>query len=116
MGLGDEVDHLVPELGPQGGEPALERLVMPGQVLPAAPAELALLAVGVHHLEVLELVAEEELLELGLPLDPDLALALLELVERRLGDVDVAGLDQLRHLPIEEGYNQGPNVRPRDVR
>src|SRR5215207_937108 len=116
MRFGDEVDHLVPELGPQRGEPALERLVVTGQILPAALAELALLAVGVHHLEVLELVAEQELLELGLALDPNLALAVLQLVERRLGDVDVAGLDQLRHLPVEEGEHQRSDVRAVDVR
>ena len=36
-----------------------------------------------------------------------LVFAVLDLVERRLGDVDVAALDQFRHLAVEEGQQQG---------
>ena len=42
-------------------------------------------------------------------------LALLDLVERRLRDVDVAALDQDRHLAIEERQQQGAYVRAVDV-
>ena len=45
-----------------------------------------------------------------------LLLALLHLVERRLGDVDVATLDDFRHLTIEEGQQQGTNVSTINVR
>ncbi|MNJ11609.1 hypothetical protein D3C77_57880 [compost metagenome] len=45
-----------------------------------------------------------------------LLLALLDLVERRLGDEDVATLDDLRHLTVEEGQQQGSDVRTIDVR
>ena len=38
-------------------------------------------------------------------------LAELHLVERRLRDVDVAALHQHRHLPVEEGQQQGADVR-----
>ena len=39
-----------------------------------------------------------------------LVLALLDLIQRWLGDVDVTALDQLRHLTIEEGQQQGSNM------
>src|SRR5471032_1665975 len=44
-----------------------------------------------------------------------LLLAFLHLVQRRLGDVDVATLDQLRQLTEEEGQQQGTDVRTVDV-
>ncbi len=43
--------------------------------------------------------------------DVVLLLLALDLVERRLGDVDVAALDQLRHLPVEERQQQRADVR-----
>ena len=66
--------------------------------------------------KLLELVAEQGLLELGLLLDVALALALHKLVQRRLGDVDVPGLDQLLHLAEQEREDQGPDVGAVDVR
>ncbi|MNY05927.1 hypothetical protein D3C86_1386620 [compost metagenome] len=44
-----------------------------------------------------------------------LLLAFLHFVQRRLGDVDVAALDQLRQLTEEEGQQQGTDVRTVDV-
>lgn len=41
--------------------------------------------------------------------------AVLDLVQRRLGDVDVAAFDQLGHLPVEEGKQQGADVGAVDV-
>ena len=58
----------------------------------------------------LELVAQQDLLELGLLLDVHVLLARLDLVERRLGDVHVAGVDQLGHLAVEEGEHQRADV------
>ena len=55
------------------------------------------------------------LLELGLLLDVALLVALRELVERRLGDVDVAGLDQLLHLAEQQREDQRADVRAVDV-
>ena len=55
------------------------------------------------------------LLELGLLLDVDVLLAVLHPVERRLGDVDVAVLDQVRHLAEEEGEDQRADVGAVDV-
>jgi hypothetical protein len=40
----------------------------------------------------------------------------LDLVQRRLGDVDVAALDQLGHLAVEEGQQQGADVGAVHVR
>ena len=54
--------------------------------------------------------------QLVLVLEVALLLAELCLVERRLRDVDVAALDQLAHLPIEEGEQQRADVRAVDVR
>ncbi|MPM16070.1 hypothetical protein SDC9_62444 [bioreactor metagenome] len=41
---------------------------------------------------------------------------MLDLVERRLSDVDVAAVDQFRHLAVEQGQEQGSDVRTVDVR
>jgi hypothetical protein len=40
-----------------------------------------------------------------------LVLAVLDLVQRRLRDVDVAALHQFGHLAVEEGQQQGADVR-----
>ena len=64
---------------------------------------------------MLELVGEQDLLELGLLLDVALVAPLLELVERRLGDVDVAGLDQLLHLAEEQRQHERADVGAVDV-
>ena len=40
-----------------------------------------------------------------------LLLAVFGFVERRLGDVDVAAFDQFGHLAVEEGQEQGADVR-----
>jgi len=49
-----------------------------------------------------ERLAQHELVQLVLVLEVALVLGELGLVERRLRDVDVAALDQLGHLPVEE--------------
>ncbi len=46
---------------------------------------------------------DEEVFEGGLVLDVLRGLAARDLIERRLGDIDMAALDQFRHLPEEEG-------------
>ncbi|CNU24420.1 Uncharacterised protein [Salmonella enterica subsp. enterica serovar Bovismorbificans] len=43
-------------------------------------------------------------------------LAFLDFVQRRLRNVDVAALDDFRHLTIEEGQQQRTDVRAVDVR
>ena len=59
--------------------------------------------------------ADQEFLEGALVLDVLRALAARHLVERRLRDVEVAALDQLRHLPEEEGQQQRADMRAVDV-
>ena len=55
-------------------------------------------------------VAGEVDVERGIVLEVELVLALLDLVQRRQADVDVAALDQFRHLPIEERQQQRADV------
>src|SRR5688572_4601569 len=50
-------------------------------------------------------------LEIALVLDVALAAPALGAEERRLRDVDVAAVDQLRHLAVEEREQQRPDVR-----
>jgi hypothetical protein len=55
--------------------------------------------------------AQQEAVQRRAVLEVQLFLAGLDLVQRRLGDVDVAALDQLGHLAVEEGQQQGADVR-----
>ena len=59
--------------------------------------------------------ADQELLEGAFVLDVLRALAARHFVERRLGDVEMAALDQLRHLAEEEGEQQRADVGAVDV-
>ncbi len=63
------------------------------------------------HAGVAQGHAQQEGVERGAVLQVELFLAVLHLVEWRLGDVDVAALDQLGHLAVEEGEQQGADVR-----
>src|SRR4051794_17479892 len=110
-GLLEEHDEVVAVRGAQRRRPPLVLLEQAREALPAVLGELELLALGVEHREALELVAEQHLLELGLVLEVAVVLALRELVERRLGDVDVAGLDQLVHLAEQQREDQRADVR-----
>src|ERR671933_632739 len=109
-GLLEERDHLVAVLGAQGARPALVLLAQARVLLPPRLGELERLVVAVEDLDAVELVREEHILELGLLLDVALAAALLELVERRLGDVDVARLDQVLHLAEQQREDEGADV------
>ena len=64
---------------------------------------------------VLEAGVDQVVLERALVLEVGLRLAARDLVERRLGDVEVALLDQLRHLPVEERQQQRADVGAVDV-
>src|SRR5215203_2233724 len=59
--------------------------------------------------------AGKGLLQLVVVVDVVVAAVVRDLVERRLRDVDVAGLDQLRHVPEQEGQHQRPYVAPINV-
>ena len=56
-------------------------------------------------------IASRSFSELGVLGD----LARADPIERRLGDVEVAGLDDLGHVAEEEGQQQGPDVGAVDV-
>ena len=113
--LEQEADDVVSVLGLQRVGPAVVLLVAAVEPLPARGGELVLRAVDVAKVELLELVAQQQLLELGLLLDVGLDPAVLDLVQRRRRDVDVAGLDQVGELAIEEGEHQGADVGAVDV-
>ena len=67
-------------------------------------------AVAIGDLDLVEPLADQPLLELELLLEVAVVGADAQLVERRLGDVDVAGLDQLVHVPEEERQDQRADV------
>src|SRR5690606_24446766 len=69
-----------------------------------------------HEFRVLQRQLQHELGFLGVVLQVAFFAADLDLVERRLGDVDVAACDQRRHLAVEQGQQQGPDVGAVDVR
>ena len=111
----EEGDRVVPVLGAQRGRPALVLLEQPAVALPARVREAELGTLAVAHLHGLELVSQQDLLELRLLLDVDVLLARPDPVERRLGDVHVAGVDQLGHLAVEEREHQGADVGAVDI-
>ncbi len=63
----------------------------------------------------IETRVDQVVLERALVLEVGLRLALAHFVERRLGDVEVALVHQLGHLPVEEGEQQGADVGAVDV-
>src|SRR5262249_13039556 len=78
--LAEEANELVAELGLQRVAPALVLLEAAVEALPASGRQLVRFAVRVRQLHLLELVAQQQLLELGLLLDVGLLLAVLQLV------------------------------------
>ena len=85
------------------------------QVAQAVGGELGALAVARIEGRDLDGVAafvEQPLLHLVVVVDVHLGLALLDLVERRLGDVDVPLVDERLHLAVEEREQQRADVLP----
>ena len=78
---------------------------------------------GVHLTEALEpldiqflpLVLRLDVIQFGVVLHPDRLGPDLHRVQRRLGDVDETGLDELWHVAEEECQQQGADVRAVDV-
>jgi len=69
-----------------------------------------------EQVHVLGAELEEDAVQFRVVVHVLLALLALDAVEGRLGDVDVAGLDQAGHLAVEEGKEQRADVRTVDVR
>src|SRR3546814_19841019 len=67
-------------------------------------------------LHVLDALVDQVALHGDVILEIDLGLAARRAVERRLGDVEIALLDDLGHLPEEEGEEQRADMRAVDVR
>src|SRR4029078_10244671 len=91
----------------QRRRPAVVLLEVAGEPLPAGRRPRALLGSAVLVGDLLELVAQQKLLEFRLLLDVDLVLAVLDAVKGRLGDVDVTPLAQIRALAVEAGEDHG---------
>ena len=64
---------------------------------------------------VLEAGGDQVILQRALVLEILLGLAAGDFVERRLGDVEMAAVDQLRHLPVEERQQQRADMGAVDV-
>ena len=64
---------------------------------------------------VLQPGGDQVILQRALVLEVLLGLAAVDLVERRLRDEEVAAIDQLRHLPVEERQQQRADVGAVDV-
>ena len=67
------------------------------------------------HRQVFDARLGQEAIERGLILHVQDLLALFDAEQRRLRDVQVAVVDQLAHLPVEEGQKQRANVAAVDV-
>ena len=59
---------------------------------------------------VLDPRGDQIVLQRPVVLEVDLGLAALDPVERRLSDIEIAGVDQLAHLAVEEGQQQGADM------
>ena len=84
-------------------------------VVRSAPSSVGMPPLAVADDHAFGGALDHDLDEFAVVLDVLLELALLDAVERRLRDVDVAALDELRHVAEEEGEQQGADVRAVDV-
>ena len=75
----------------------------------------ALLAGGEPEHRILQAGGDQVILERALVLEILLGLAAGDFVERRLRDVEMAAVDQLGHLPVEERQQQGADMGAVDV-
>ena len=75
----------------------------------------ALLAVREAQHGIVEPGVDEKVFQRALVLEVLLGLAARDLVERRLRDKEVAAVDDLAHLPVEKGQQQGADVRAVDI-
>ena len=101
-------------LGAKAPEPAVELAQRPRDDAEALDVDLDR-AGGTGDLDALDLLPDHEVLELALGLHVHLRPAGLDLVQRRLRDVDVARVDEALHVPEQEGQDQRPDVRAVDV-
>ena len=96
----------------------LARLLEPVEklqdLLEGGCCDLLLVGQG-DELQFLGSERDQDAVELNVVVDILLALLSLDLIERWLGDVDVTAADELRHLVVEEGKEQGPDVGSIDV-
>src|SRR6266540_1834274 len=99
------------EVGAQARQPAVVLDEHLREARPLRRRELHLRAVARRDVERGNPLACQQFLELRVLLEVELLVAQLDPVERRDGDVHVAALDQLRHLPVQERQDQRTDVR-----
>ena len=75
----------------------------------------AALAVGPFEDQAIQPDVDQIFVERAIVLEIDFGAAAADLVERRLGNEEVAGLDQLGHLAVEEGQQKRADVGAVDV-
>ena len=68
-----------------------------------------------HYARVLQSQIQQELVELKIVFEVALLLAMFGFIQRWLCNVDIATLNDFGHLAVEEGQEQGANVRAIDV-
>ncbi len=59
---------------------------------------------------------QKQFVELIIILDVSLLLSGGQLVKRRLSDINMAALDEFRHLPVKKREQQCPDMRPINIR
>ncbi len=105
----------VAEAAPQRRCPALVLLEQPAEALPARLGELELRVVAVEDLEASRTCRRAGSPRARTPARCSGAPAPLQPVQRRLGDVHVAGLDQRLHLAEQQRQHERPDVGAVDV-
>src|SRR5919108_5849565 len=95
----DEVSSVRAEIGAQSGRPPLELIQRPLEARVPRRGQFDIRSSAPLDLEVGELLANEELLQLRILLEIALLVAQTNEVERRHRDVDVAALEELLHVP-----------------
>ena len=93
------------------GAPHLERLLNDGAQIAAG----AFAAVGQGQRGAIKARINEIILERLAILQILLGGAALHLIKRRLGDIEIAAVDHLGHLAVEEGEQQGSDMGAVDV-
>ncbi|OBQ25192.1 MAG: hypothetical protein AN485_24655, partial [Anabaena sp. MDT14b] len=100
----------VHEVG-QAGNDVFGHLVLAGQCFEGVAREHLRGSAAGADAGVFERDAQQEAVERRAVFQVQLFFAGLDFVERWLGDVDVTALDQVGHLAIKEGEQQGADVR-----
>ncbi len=112
--VGDRAQRVAVDHARQAADHRLGELVLARQFGQRVAGDLA--AIGAQQAGLLHRQAQHVRVQLVVVLDIALVLAVLDLVQRRLRNIDIAALDDVGHLPVEERQKQRADVRAVDVR